>query len=185
MGWAAAWLRVGLLSACRSRKCSDHEDGATIISHAPTPPGGRQPPRDSNRLRAWRISEPGRRIATSEKPHRCRVAQFLRIDRRVILDAVAPRYPRTRVHCHLAHNPGDLYIVSIHGLVAASGGRFRYRERAPRTGIPRVVLEARDSHPTPFSRKREKSRLDFSLFAALTGADSAARFVARPTADPS
>ena len=76
-------------------------------------------------------------------------------------------------------------IVSIHGLVAASGGRFRDRERAPRTGIPRVVLEARDSHPTPFSRQREKSRLDFSLFAALTDADSAARFVARPTADPS
>ena len=76
-------------------------------------------------------------------------------------------------------------IVSIHGLVAASGGRFRDRERAPRTGIPRVVLEARDSHPTPFSRKREKSRLDFSLFAALTGSDSAARLVARPTADPS
>ena len=93
MGWAAAWLRVGLLSACRSRKCSDHEDGATIISHAPTPPGGRQPPRDSNRLRAWRISEPGRRIATSEKPHRCRVAQFLRIDRRVILDSVGPPAP--------------------------------------------------------------------------------------------
>ena len=160
------------------RKCSDHEDGATIISHVPSscgPPG---------RLLAhlhlsW---------AAALRRRRAHMEAASLHSRREIAASYSTRSPLgTPGHGYFAtwRAIPETSIVSIHGLVAASGGRFRDRERAPRTGIPRVVLEARDSHPTPFSRKREKSRLDFSLFAALTGSDSAARLVARPTADPS
>ena len=70
---------------------------------------GPRPPRESDLLEAWRTSELGGRVATSESSHGSRVAPLSQRDRRVILDSVAPRYPRTRVLCHLARNPGDLY----------------------------------------------------------------------------